>query len=190
MVKAIGPSVAALILVLVMLDGALAQQKRIDPQENPTELLEQIYGASSDKEASGGWRRADKNWGPSGDIRQAPGFETLPLSSEMAALKQRVDRKLEKDGFVCIDYDMISDSQDPHIARYRITSPSRTGGGRAQYDIYTQDDSLKGGSRITWRLLQEDGKWRIDDIFTYSKDSKGLSRRNGARSMLRDCLKN
>lgn len=185
--KTIKIAASVFLLAVLTLDVAAAQ-KQIAPQNNPIALLKEIYGAYPDTAAANAWHTADKNWGPSGDDKQVPGFETLPLSSATAALKQRVDKKLEKDGYVCIDYDMISDSQDPDIARYKIVAPSKPGTGAAQYDVYFEGKARKGNTRISYLLVQEDGKWRVDDMATYSKD-KGNVVRNGAKAMLEDCLK-
>lgn len=183
--KSIKIAASVFLFLFLKLDIAAAQ-KQIAPQDSPVALFQQIYGAYPDTEAASAWHKADKNWGPSGDDKQVPGFETLPLSGATAALNQRVNKKLEKDGFVCIDYDMISDSQDPDIARYRIVTPAK---GGAQYEVYFEGKSRKGATRVSYLLAQEDGAWRIDDIYTYSK-SKGKVVRNGARVMLQDCLKN
>ncbi len=182
--KPIKFAASVFLLLFPTLDLAAAQ-KQIPPQDSPVALLQQIYGVYPDKEPATAWHKADKNWGPAGDIKQVPGFETLPLSSATAALNQRVDKKLEKDGFVCIDYDMISDSQDPDIARYRIVAPAN---GGAQYEIYFEGKARKGSMRVSYLLVEEDGKWRVEDIYTYSK-IKGKVVRNGARAMLQDCLK-
>lgn len=183
--------IAASIFLLFFLATNIvsAAQRQIAPQSDPIALLKEIYGAYPDAEAANTWHTADKNWGASGDIEQIPGFETLPLTSSTAALNQRVNRKLDKDGFVCIDYDMISDSQDPDIARYRIVAPSTPGKGSARYEVYFEGATHTGSTRVSYRLAQEDGKWRVDDIYTYSK-AKGKVVRNSARSMLQDCLDN
>jgi hypothetical protein len=174
----------------LLLPPAIAQaaQKAVAPQDSPVALFREIYGAYPDSEPASAWHKADRNWSESGSIDKIPGFGTLPLTSATAALNKRVDKKLEKDGSVCIDYDMISNSQDPDIARYRIVAPATPAKNPAQYEIYFQGKSQKGQTRISYLLAQEDGKWRVEDIFTYNK-VKGRILRDSARALLQNCLK-
>ncbi len=169
--------------------SAFATQKRIAPQTDPIALLKEIYGRYPDSEKADDWHKADKNWSPSGDVDKQPGWATLPLSRATAALHRRVAKKLEKDGFVCIDYDMVSDSQDPDIARYKITEPPAKSSGFAEYDIYFQGKSRQETRKVTYLLVQEEGKWRVEDMITYSTDAKGRAVKNDAKDMLNACLK-
>jgi hypothetical protein len=179
-------TVFALSLTLLAPEIANAAQKTIAPQDTPVALFREIYGAYSDAEPASAWHKADKNWSESGDIDKLPGLATLPLSSATAALNKRVDKESKKVGAVCIDYDMISNSQDPDIARYKIVAPTKP--GDAQYEIYLQGKRSKQQTRISYLLAQEDGKWRVDDILNYFK-TKGRVTRESAKALLQNCLK-
>jgi hypothetical protein len=170
--------------------AAGAAQKAIVPQDSPIKLLKQIYGQYPDSEPASDWHKADKNWSPSGDVDKVAGWSTLPLSHETAALNKRVDKALQKDGSVCIDYDLISDSQDPDIARYKIVAPPAKSTEPAEYQIYFQGKSRKGMTKVSYFLVAEQGKWHVDDIVTYSTNAKGHAERNDAKDMLKACLKN
>lgn len=171
------------------LTAAFADQKRIAPQASAIALFKEIYGSYPDSEKPDAWHKADKAWLGSGDISNLPGWETLPLSRDTAALNKLVTEKLGKDGEVCIDYDLISDSQDPNIARYRIVAPSTQSMGPAEYQIYIQGTSRKEIVKLAYVLVEEEGKWRVDDIVTYSTDEKGRAVRSAAKEMLKACLK-
>ena len=177
-------SALTLLLALHAPGAAVAAEKIIPPQDGPIALLKEIYGDYPADEAASAWHKADKNWGLSSDVAKLPGFTTLPLSTTLAAMKRRVD----KTGDLCIDYDLISNSQDPDIVRYRIVAPATRGKERAQYDVYFQGKFSKGQTRITYSLAQDGGKWRIDDIAAYRRD-KGRILRDSARSLLQNCLK-
>lgn len=174
----------ALLLALQPPGVVLAGEKIIPPQDTPIALLKEIYGDYPADAPASAWHKADKNWGLSSDVSKLPGFDNLPLTTAVAALKRRVD----KTGDLCIDYDLISNSQDPDIVRYRIVAPAARSKARAQYDIYFQGKFSKGQTRITYSLVQDGGKWRVDDIVTYRRE-KGRILRDSARSLLQNCLK-
>lgn len=181
---------AASLLSCGAVSTALAAQRRVAPQDTPIGLLNEIYGQYPDSAPAGAWRKADKEWLGAGDVGKLPRWETLPLSHDTAALNRRVDKAIGNSGEVCIDFDQLSDSQDPNIAQYRIVGPSAPKAGKAQYDVYLKGAWRKDVARVTYLLVQEQGKWRVDDIVTYATDKKGGVVKSGARDMLGNCLKN
>ncbi|WP_442754669.1 hypothetical protein ACNHKD_16995 [Methylocystis sp. JAN1] len=170
--------------------SAGAAQRHVAPQDTPIALFKAIYGEYPDGEAADAWHKADKEWLGKGDVSNLPTWETLPLSRDAAALNQRVQKAIGNSGEVCIDFDQISDSQDPNIAAYRIVAlPSQTA-GRAEYEIYLKGTWRKDIAKVAYVLVEERGKWRVDDIVTSSTDDKRRTVKSAAREMLRNCLKN
>ncbi len=166
--------------------GAFAAQKRVAPQDTPIALFKAIYGQYPESEPADAWHKADKAWLGKGDVGDLPTWETLPLSHDAAVLNKRVEKAIGDSGEVCIDFDQISDSQDPNIAQYRIVAQPA---GGATYDVYLKGTWRKDVLKVTYVLVEEQGKWRVDDIVTYSTDKKGHAVKSAARDMLRNCLK-
>jgi hypothetical protein len=179
---------AASMLSCLSTSSAFAEQRHVAPQDTPLALFKAIYGEYPDNEPADSWHKADKVWLGEGDVGKLPTWETLALSHDAASLNARVEKKIAKSGDVCIDFDQLSDSQDPNIARYKIVAPSAQSTGPAVYQIYIQGTWRKDISKITYALVQERGKWRVDDIVTYSKDGKGRPIESGAKKMLKACL--
>jgi hypothetical protein len=180
--------VAGSMFSCLSISSAFAEQRRVAPQDTPLALFKAIYGQYPDNEPLDSWHKADKAWLGAGDVGKLPTWETLPLSHDAAALNARVEKKIAKSRDVCIDFDQVSDSQDPNIARYKIVAPSAQSTGPAAYQIYIQGTWRKDISKITYALVQEEGKWRVDDIVTYSKDNKGRAIESRAKKMLKACL--
>lgn len=178
-------------LAATLLSSALAEAapRRVAPQDSPVALLQAIYGQYPADEAADAWHKADKAWLGAGDVSALPAWETLPLSRDAATLNKRVDKRL-KTGEACIDFDQISDSQDPNIAQYKIVAPAAPVAQMAEYQVYIQGSWRKDTPKITYILVKEDGKWRVDNIVTYSKDDKGRPVQTAAKQILKDCLKN
>jgi hypothetical protein len=176
-------------LTLLAPSLAAAASKRVPPADSPIALFKDIYGAYPATEPADAWHKADKAWLGNGSVDSLPSWGTLPLSARTADLNRRVDRSIGKSGEVCIDYDQISDSQDPNIARYRIVGPADPAAARAEYRIDIQGTWRKETTAIAWLLVKEQGKWRVDDIVTTSTDAKGKPQKNSGRDMLEGCLK-
>jgi hypothetical protein len=175
-------------LAALAASGADAAEKHIPPQETPVALFKAIYGQYPESEAADAWHKADKSWLGKGDISGLPGWESLPLSHDTAALQRRVDKAIGKSGEVCIDFDQLSDSQDPNIAQYRIVGPDAPATARADYDIYVKGTWRKDVTKIAYRLVKEDGKWRVDEIVNASRDDKGHVVKSATKAMLKACL--
>lgn len=173
---------------LLSLTNAEAIEKHVAPQDTPVALFKAIYGQYPDNEPADSWHKADKEWLGANTDMKVPTFETLPLSHDTAALNKRVQKAIGKSGEVCIDFDQISDSQDPNIAKYRIVEKEQSN-GRATFDISIAGTWRKDVSKITYVLVEEQGKWHVDDIVTYSTD-KGRLVKSAAKDMLENCLKN
>jgi hypothetical protein len=180
-------SIFALLAVTLSASNAHAAQKNIAPQDTPVALFKAIYGQYPDSEPADAWHRADKEWLGKGADMHVPTFETLPLSHDTAELNKRVQKAIGKSGEVCIDFDQISDSQDPNIAKYKIVEKEQSN-GRATFEISITGTWRKDVSRITYVLVEEKGKWRVDDIVNYAADKKGRAEKSSAREMLKNCL--
>jgi hypothetical protein len=166
---------------------AQAAQKHVAPQDTSIALFQAIYGQYPENEPADAWHKADKEWLGKGAEMRVPTFETLPLSHDTDALNKRVQKAIGKSGEVCIDYDQISDSQDPNIAKYKIVEKEQSK-GRATFEISITGTWRKDVSRITYVLVEEQGEWHLDDIINYSTDKKGHTEKSSAREMLKNCL--
>jgi hypothetical protein len=180
---------SALSLSFMAASVSAGEPKHVASAESPVALFKDIYGAYPASEAADAWHKADKAWLGKGSVDTLPSWDTLPLSAGTNDLNRRVNKILAKSGEVCIDYDQISDSQDPNIAKYKIVGPAEPPAERAEYQVEMQGTWRKGVTKVTYLLVKEQGKWRVDDIVTYSTDAKGKPEKNSGREMLKACLK-
>lgn len=174
----------------LLVSGAAAAQKKIAPRDSPIAVLESIYGQYPDTDKADDWHKADKAWTASGAPDNLPGWDTLPLSRATAEVNRRVNKALAKSGDICLDYDPISDSQDPDIARYKIVPPSVSSPEKSEHQVYLQGKTRTGTTKVRYVFVKEQGRWRVDDIVTYSTDARHRPVANSIKDMLKACLKN
>ncbi len=89
------------------------------------------------------------------------------LSKSLAALWARADARTRKGEVGPIDFDPITNSQDPDVKSFKVTAEKQEG------DKVTIAVTIEGhqGPRpkpadqtVRYQFVQEDGQWKIDDI--------------------------
>ena len=89
------------------------------------------------------------------------------LSKSLAALWARADARTRKGEVGPIDFDPVTNSQDPDVKSFKVTAEKQEG------DKATIAVTIEGhqGPRpkpadqtVRYHLVEEDGQWKIDDI--------------------------
>jgi hypothetical protein len=129
--------------------AALAQAK--PPANDPTALLTRLYTASS----PGG-----------GDFVNSPKSRAKFLSKSFAALWTKAEAKTAKGDVGPVDFDPVSNSQDPDIKAFAIKVEKQDEGSATLAVTLTgsQPRGKAEDSVIRYDFVRDGGHWRIDDI--------------------------
>ena len=134
----------AILLTVPAVAGAAAS--------TPREIVEQVY---RDAGGEGGWDEL---------FAQSMGRKR-PWSRELRMVVRAADAKTQKTGERWLDFDPVSNSQDPSVHDLKIGVASEGGGKtsiRAEFRFGAEADS--SASRVFYDFVFEDGSWTLDNI--------------------------
>lgn len=170
---------------MLILSGAASLLPIISPQQvlarpgdDPAGIITGIYTRAAQGKGDGGG-----NFVVGNKIARSK-----YLSKSLAALWARADARTRKGEVGPIDFDPVTNSQDPDVKSFKVTSEKQEG------DRATVAVTIEGhhGSRVKpadqtvrYDFVRDDGQWKIDDI-------KGFAdgRPWAVRGMLAASLKN
>jgi hypothetical protein len=161
-----------------LLAGAIAHQASAAPSSpnDPVAIVTAIYARAAKGKGDGGGAFVIEN-----DAAKAK-----YLSRSLIALWARADANTPKDDVGPIDFDPVTNSQDPDVKSFKVvaekleadkaviavTITGRTARAKPSDDI------------VRYNFVREDGKWKIDDI-SGTLDGEGWS----VRDILAESLK-
>lgn len=164
-----------LVSLLATVNAAHAQAPSPD---DPVAILTAIY------------TRAAKGKGDSGGdfIIANKAAKAKYLSKSLVTLWAKADARVPKGDVGPVDFDPVTNSQDPDIKSFKVT-PETIEADKANVTVtftgHRNDSSLKPGDQtVRYDFVREAGSWRIDDI----KGSSGGTPWS-IRAMLRESLK-
>ncbi len=163
---------------------SIARQS-ISEKANPIQTIQDIYGYYAPSESHDTWHKADKKWDPSSF--KHPHIGDLPLSNAFRKLIKKDEFTTPSGEMPCIDYDPISDSQDPDIDYFKISGIDDTQKNKLVLGIQIRGKSNKI-VKITYVFTNEENKWGIDDIINYNNnfnDGRAFSVNNYLKKCLR-----
>ncbi len=156
---------AALAFVLPASPGAAGDAP------GPVEAVKQIYHIAA---------------GPKGDYQSCdvddqiactldgPRIRAL-LTHSLAAALDAMNKRSEAADAPILDFDPISDSQDPSIDRLSITGGAPKGDdARVAVEFFFEKGPKAPRTELGYVLKREDGGWRVDDIVKDGKDGWDL----------------
>ena len=124
----------------------------------PAALITEVYGVA----------------GPSGHYQQPlaifvePSLRERYLSKRLCAALADMDKRTPAGDVPNIDFDVVSDSQDPDVHDLKITVASEN----AETAVVVADFKSHADSERTvlrYELVNEDGAWKIDDVAASGK---------------------
>jgi hypothetical protein len=118
--------------------------------DDPAALLNAIY------------QRAVKNKG-GGFVIDTKAARAKYLSQALAALWEKSDALVEKGDVGAMEFDPITNSQDPDIKSFKVT-PEKIEAGRADITVALVSRRTPGSRVVRYALVREAGGWKIDDI--------------------------
>ncbi len=124
----------------------------------PAVLITEIYGAA----------------GPSGHYQQPlaifveANLRERYLSKRLRTALDEMDKRTPAGDVPNIDFDVVSDSQDPDVHALNIATESESADKAVVVaDFLSHDD--KEQTVLRYELMQEDGAWKIDDVAASGK---------------------
>ncbi|WP_316165450.1 MULTISPECIES: DUF3828 domain-containing protein [unclassified Bradyrhizobium] len=89
------------------------------------------------------------------------------LSKSLAAQWAKMDARTPKDEVGAIDFDPVTNSQDPDVASFKVTSEMQDG-DKATVAVrirgHRTERKEQADDIIRYDLVREAGQWKIDDI--------------------------
>ena len=140
----------ALSIAVLLITGfgtALAQDR------NPASVVTELYGSA----------------GPSGHFKKPlaiiadAALRTRYLSSRLQAELADMDKRTSAGDAPNLDFDAVSDSQDPDVQDLKISAESENGNEAVVVADFKSHDEAERSS-LRYELVREDGAWKIDDI--------------------------
>ena len=126
--------------------------------EGPAALITEVYGVA---EPSGHYQQ------PLAIFVQASLRERY-LSKRLCAALADMDKRTPAGDVPNIDFDVVSDSQDPDVHDLKITTASESAVKAVVVaDFKSHKDSER--TALRYELVQEDGAWKIDDVAASGK---------------------
>ena len=135
----------------------------------PADVVKQIYRIAAGPK--GDYQSCDK--APESECSLDGARIRALLTRSLAALLADMNARSEKINEPILDFDPISDSQDPFIDRLDIKA-----GPKADDGVAVRFYSAKGAKAprhdLRYLMKLEDGAWRVDDIVGEGKDGWDL----------------
>ncbi len=127
---------------------------------NPAALITEVYGVA----------------GPSGHYKEPLAiFVEAPLrekylSKRLRAALADMDQRTPEGDVPNIDFDVVSDSQDPDVRDLKIATESESAGQAVVVaDFKSHDDTER--TVLRYELVREDGAWKINNIAASGKSN-------------------
>ncbi len=96
------------------------------------------------------------------------------LSKRLRAALADMDKNTQEGDIPNLDFDAVSDSQDPDVRDLKIKTESESAGEAAvTADFRSHDDKERTVLRYT--LVREDGSWKIDEVAASGKSQWRIS---------------
>ncbi|MBI5129726.1 MAG: DUF3828 domain-containing protein [Rhodopseudomonas palustris] len=132
---------------------AAASAQAAPPANDPVALLTALYTKAAKANAGG-------------DFVNAPKSRAKVLSKSFAALWSKAESKTAKGDIGPIDFDPVSNSQDPDIKSFAIKVEQQDSGSATLAVTLTgsQKRSKPADGVIRYDFVRDGGHWRIDDI--------------------------
>ncbi len=105
------------------------------------------------------------------------------LPKEMRKLVEKDAKTTPKGEMGCLDFDPISDDQDPDIAKYKVIKASVETDGIKMLNVHIIGKWRKKFV-VTYKMKNEGGSWYVDDII-----DKGEGVAVSVKKMYQECLK-
>ena len=136
-------------LAALSLAGSALAQTAGDPRA----VVEQIYKISA---------------GPDGkydakSIFDLPKYRTQYFTKSLIAALEAMDRKSKRTNEPILDFDPITDSQDPSVKNLTITTESATAAKAVVAAKFFQAGS-KDATIVRYTMALEGGSWKVDDM--------------------------
>ena len=135
----------------------------------PADVVKQVYRIAAGPK--GDYQSCDKH--PDSECGlDGPRIRAL-LTRSLAALLADLSARSEKSNSTILDFDPISESQDPFIDRLTIKAGPKPDDGVA-VRFYSAKGAKAPRHDLRYVMKLEDGAWRIDDIVGEGKDGWDL----------------
>ena len=147
-------------LLLLCLAGALATlplRAQSASSDGPVGIMTAIY------------TRVAKGKGEDGGnfVIQSKAARARYLSKSLAARWAKMDARTPKGEVGAVDFDPITNSQDPDVASFKVT-PEKQEADKATIAVtitgHRNDRKEQADNVIRYDLVREAGQWKIDDI--------------------------
>ena len=125
----------------------------------PAALITEVYGVAQ----------------PSGHYQQPlaifvdAGLREHYLSKRLCAALADMDKRTPAGDVPNIDFDVVSDSQDPDVHDLKITTESESAGKAEVVAEFTSHED-KERTVLRYELVREDDAWKIDDVAASGKN--------------------
>ena len=135
------------VLLITGLGTALAQDR------NPAAVVAEIYGSA----------------GPSGHFQKPlaifadAALRPHYLSSRLQAELADMDKRTPAGDVPNLDFDVVSDSQDPDVQDLKIAAESESASEAVVVADFKSHKETERSS-LRYELVREDGAWKIDDV--------------------------
>lgn len=162
------------------------------PTNKPADLIIMIYGKLKSSDNAKEWHAADKKYRIGASDDEIPKFNQLPLSTELRSLYSKamvLEKKYDKG---CLDYDPMTDSQDPQVDRYKFEL-RKIKTDEMVVDVRLISWGKKRTFPIQYKLKKENEKWYVDDIISFYENQKSNDpsiKENSVKKLIKlECLK-
>jgi len=96
-----------------------------------------------------------------------PAQRAAALTRGLAALWNKVEARARASGGVALDFDVVTNSQGAEVKSYALAVSGRNANRATVVATIDPGDWLRQSARenvITFSLLRQTGRWRIDDV--------------------------
>ena len=96
-----------------------------------------------------------------------PAQRTAALTRGLAAMWNKTEGRASRGGDAAIDFDVVTNSQGADVKSYALAVTSRDGKSATVVATIDPGDWARKSPReniITFSLLRQDGRWRVDDV--------------------------
>jgi len=96
-----------------------------------------------------------------------PARRAAALTRGLAAIWDRAEAGANRGGGVAIDFDVVTNSQGAEVKAYALTVPARAANRATVVATIDPGDWGRQSARenvITFSLLRQNGRWRVDDV--------------------------
>jgi Protein of unknown function (DUF3828) len=150
---------------------ALAAPANAGDAPGPADVVKQIYHIAAGPK--GDYQSCDVGDGAACGL-DGPRIHAL-LTRSLAALLDDMNKRSEAANSPILDFDPISDSQDPSIDRLSIVAaPPKGDEARVAVSFYFEKGAKAPHTALGYLMKREDGAWRVDDIVKDGKDGWDL----------------